>query len=143
MPGRSQTHTVKDGRIRFVCGRCERKRFLIVPTGVRRKQVRCVCGLSVQLTLNHRASNRESTSSKAHLLLEGGREYPVYVCDTSLGGIGFIIPPQFNRSIHLGKEMRIKFRNLVGATVLRKIQIRNKGNFRIGAQFLDGLPPSF
>lgn len=143
MHGKSQTCTVKDGRIRVVCTRCAKKQYIAVPAGVRKKTVRCTCGLSALYTLNHRATARESTCGKALIILQNGKECPVYLCDTSLGGVGFNIPRQYSRSLACGQELRIKFRSQSGTTVLRKILIKNLGNNRAGAQFLDGQIPSF
>ncbi len=141
MSGRTQTCTVKGGRIHVICERCGRKRYIEVPQGLRKKTVRCVCGLSTRFTLNHRSSVRESTCGKAMVILQNGRQYPVYLCDTSLSGIGFNTPPQYGRSIGKGQEASIKFRSLGGATVQRKIRVKSVANNRVGAQFLDGYRP--
>jgi len=143
MRGRSQTCTVKNGRIRVSCPRCDKKRYITVPAGLRKKSVRCACGLSALYTLNHRACPRESTCGNALVFLPNGRQVPVYLCDSSLGGIGFNIPPQYNRSIAANQELSIKFRGGSGATVQRKIRVKNMMSNRIGAQFLDGCLPSF
>ena len=86
MRGRAKTCNVVEGRIRVSCPRCERKWYLAVPAGIRRKSVRCTCGMSTQYTLNHRAAMRETTCGKALLFLASGRQCPVYLCDLSLGG---------------------------------------------------------
>lgn len=143
MQGKAQTCTVKDGRIRVICARCAKKRYVAVPQGVRRKTVRCVCGMSTLYTLNHRAFVREITCGKALVILQNGREYPIYLCDLSLGGIGFNIPAQYARSIAAGHDLRIKYRSMTGSSVLRKICIKSLANNRAGAEFLDGRPPSF
>jgi hypothetical protein len=143
MPGSSQTCTVKDGRIRITCSRCGKRQYVIIPGGLRKKPVRCRCGQSTLYTLNHRTAPRESTCGKAFLFLLSGRECPVYLCDTSIGGVGFSIPPQYTRSVACGQDLRIKYRTATGSTVLRKIRIKSLGNNRVGAEFLDGKPPSF
>ena len=143
MHGRSQTYTVKDGRIRVLCSRCAKKRYVAIPQGVRKKTVRCTCGQSALCTLNHRASVRESTSGKAFVILLNGRECPIYLCDISLGGVGFNVPTQYSRTIANGQDLRIKYRSMTGSSVLRKIRIKSISNNRAGAEFLDGRPPSF
>ena len=143
MPGRSQTCSVKDGRIRVTCARCAKKQYLAIPAGLRKKMIRCSCGHSALYTLNHRAAVRESTCGKAFVILQTGRECPVYLCDLSTGGVGFTVPPQYSRTIANGHDLRIKYRAMAGSTVVRKIRIRSMGNNRIGAEFLDGRPPSF
>lgn len=143
MRGRSQISTVKDGRIRVTCARCGKRQYVAVPAGLRKKTVRCTCGMSALHTLNHRASVRESTCGKALVILHNGREYPVYLCDISPGGIGFTIPVQYSRMIANTQDLRVKYRSITGLSVLRKIRITNLANKRAGAQFLDGQTPSF
>jgi len=143
MRGKSQTCTVKEGRIRVTCPRCEKKRYLTVTPGVRKKSVRCSCGLSTLCTLNHRGALRESTCSKAVVLLKNGRECPVYLCDISLGGLGFLLPFQYLRSIAGGQEIMIKYRATAGSIIQRKIEVKSVTSNRIGAQFVDQRrPPS-
>jgi len=143
MNGKSQTCTVKDGRIRVTCSRCAKKQYIAIPAGLRKKTVRCTCGHSTNYTLNHRAFVRESTCGKAFVILPNGRECPVYLCDISMGGVGFNIPTQYSRALANGQDLRIKYRSLAGSTVLRRIRIKNLGNNRAGAEFLDGRPPAF
>lgn len=142
MHGKSQTCTVKDGRIRVTCPRCEKKRYLTVPAGVRKKTVRCSCGQSTLCTLNHRGGPRESTCSKAVVFLKNGRECPVYLCDISLGGLGFLLPFQYLRSIAGGQELLVKYRSTAGSMIQRKIEVKSVTNNRIGAQFVDQRRPS-
>lgn len=143
MTGRSQTCSVKDGRIRITCTRCAKRQYVAIPEGLRKKMVRCPCGHSTLCTLNHRAMPRETTCGKAFVILHTGRECPVYLCDISLGGVGFNIPTQYSRAIANGQDLRIKYRSITGSTVLRRIKIKNLGNNRAGAEFLDYKPPSF
>lgn len=143
MRGKSQTCTVKDGRIRISCPRCEKRRYIAVPAGLRKKSVRCDCGMTTNYTLNHRVLPRESTCGKALVIVQGGREIPVYLCDISLGGIAFNVPHQYVRSIANVQELTIKFRSITGSTVSRKILIKSTNNNRVGAQFLDAWIPSF
>jgi hypothetical protein len=143
MRGKSQTCTVKDGRIRLTCSRCAKKQFVVIPPGVRKKMVRCHCGLSTQLTLNHRATPRESTCGKAMIVLANGRQCPVYLCDMSQGGVGFNIPHQYARSVNVGQDMAIKYRTLNGSSIQRRIRIKSALYTRVGAEFLDGRVPSF
>ncbi|MBV5318501.1 MAG: PilZ domain-containing protein, partial [Desulfobulbaceae bacterium] len=137
MRGKSQTCNVKDGRIRVTCPRCEKKRYIAIPPGVRKKTVRCNCGMSTLCTLNNRHYPRESTCSKAIAVLQNGRECPIYLNDISLGGIGFLMPYQHLRSISSGQDITIKYRSMTGSMIQRKIQIKNIYSNRVGGQFLD------
>lgn len=143
MPGRAQTCTVKDGRIRVVCTRCAKKQFIVVSPGTRKKTVRCHCGLSTLFTLNHRQSPRESTCGKGLIVLQNGRQCPVYLSDMSLGGVGFNLPHQYSRSVAVGQEICIKYRTLTGSSIQRRIRVKSLRYTRAGAEFLDGRPPSF
>ncbi|MBM9613156.1 PilZ domain-containing protein [Desulfobulbus rhabdoformis] len=142
MRGRTQTCTVKDGRIRITCSNCRKRRYVAVPGNVRRKSIRCHCGLSTTYNLNHRVYARESTCGKGFLLLANGRECPVYLCDISLGGIGFNIPPHYARTVSKAKELRLKYRSGAGSSMIRRIRITSLINNRAGAEFIDGKPPS-
>ena len=139
MSGKSQTCNVKDGRIRVTCPRCAKRKYVTIISGIRKKTVRCDCGMSTLCTLNHRRTPRESTCGKALITLQDGKEFPVYLCDTSLAGIGFLIPHQYKRSVSISnhQEITIKFRSLAGPTVQRKLRIKSIINNRIGAQFLN------
>jgi len=143
MRGRTQTCTVKDGRIRITCPRCNKTRYVAISTNVRKKNIRCSCGLSTMYTLNHRLYQRESTWGKAFVLLPNGRECPIYLCDISIGGIGFNIPPQYTRTVATAHDLRIKYRAGAGSALVRKIRIINLTSNRAGAEFLDGKPPAF
>ena len=137
MRGKSQTCNVKDGRVRVTCPRCAHKKYVAIATNIRKKTIRCPCGLSTLCTINHRVYPRESTCGKALLVIGKGKEFPVYLCDTSLAGIGFLLPYQYSRSISLHQELFIKFRSLSGAMTQRKIHIKTMIANRIGAQFTD------
>ena len=143
MAGRTQTCTVKDGRIRTTCSRCAKKQYVTIPVGLRKKMVRCTCGHSTFYTLNPRTSPREATCGKAFVILHTGRECPVYLCDISPGGVGFNVPTQYSRVIANAQDLRIKFRSITGSTALRRIKIKSLGNNRAGAEFLDYRLPSF
>jgi len=143
MRGKSQTCNVIDGRIRVTCPRCEKKRYLAVPAGTRKKTVRCNCGMSTLCTLNNRSFPRETTCSKGLVVLPNRRECPVYLSDISLGGIGFLMPYQFLRSVSSGQEISIKFRSIAGTMIQRRLRIKSIVSNRIGGQFLDNrLSPS-
>lgn len=137
MRGRSQICNVKDDRIRVTCPRCGKKKFLMIVPGLRKKTVRCVCGMSTLCTLNHRVYPRESTCGKALIILENGRECPVYLCDTSLVGIGFLVPYQYLSAIAPNHEISIKFRSMAGPMVHRKLRIKSILSNRVGAQILN------
>ena len=143
MHGRTKTCSVKDGRIRITCARCNKTRYVAIAGQIRKKNVRCPCGLSTTYTLNHRIYQRESTWGKAFVLLPNGRECPIYLCDISIGGIGFNIPPQYSRTLATAHDLRIKYRAGAGGATLRKIRITSLNNNRAGAEFLDGKPPAF
>lgn len=136
---RSQICNVIEGRIRIACPRCEKKRYVAIAAGLRKKSIRCLCGLSTMYTLNHRNALRESSCGKALLVLASGKPCPAYLCDISLGGIGFNVPHQYIRAIKDGQDVSIKFRSQSGTTIQRKIRIKSVIGNRIGAQFLDGL----
>lgn len=136
MRGRSQNCHVKDGRIRVTCPRCDKKKFVMIAAHLRKKTVRCACGMSTLCTLNHRAYPRESTCGKALIILENGRECPVYLCDTSLAGIGFLAPYQYLSAFSPNHEVSIKYRSISGSMVQRKIRIKSILNNRVGAQIL-------
>jgi len=141
MRGRAQSCAVKDGRIRVTCARCNKSRYVAISGGMRKKNVRCPCGQSTMYTLNHRAHPRESICGRAFILLANGRECPIYLCDISIGGIGFNVPPQYSRTLATAHDLRIKYRSGAGSTMLRKIRITSLNNNRGGAEFLDGKPP--
>lgn len=142
MRGRSQTIKAKDGRIRITCARCDKKRYVPIQSGVRKKQIRCVCGQSALYTINHRAFDRESIWGKAFVVLDNGNEIPIYLLDLSLGGIGFNVAPQFSRSLGAVRTARIKYRSATGHSTLRTIRITSLFNNRAGAEFLDGKLPT-
>ncbi len=137
MRGKSQTCNVIDGRIRVTCPRCDKKRYIAVPAGTRKKTVRCHCGMSTLCTLNNRHFPREATCSKGLVVLSNGRECPVYLSDSSLGGIGFLMPYQHLRSVSVDHEIIIKFRALAGTMIQRRLRIKSIASNRIGGQFLD------
>ena len=141
MRGRAQSCAVKDGRIRVTCSRCNKSRYVAISGGVRKKNVRCPCGLSTMYNLNHRAYPRESICGKAFVILANGRECPIYLNDISIGGIGFNIPPQYSRTLATSRDLRIKYRSGTGGSMVRKIRITSLNNNRAGAEFLDGKPP--
>lgn len=136
---KSKDCNVVEGRIRIACPRCGKKKFVAVNGGLRKKSIRCLCGMSTMYTLNHRAASRESNCGKALVFLASGRSCPAYLADISLGGIGFNIPHQYVRSIATGQDLMIKFRALSGVTIQRRIRIKSVVGHRIGAQFLDGI----
>jgi hypothetical protein len=140
--GRAQTIKAKDGRIRVTCPRCDKKRYVPIQSGVRKKQIRCVCGQSALYTINHRLHDRESIWGKAFVVLDNGNEIPIYLLDLSLGGIGFNVAPQFSRSLGCVHNARIKYRSATGHSTLRKIRITSLINNRAGAEFLDGKLPA-
>ncbi|NLX17774.1 MAG: hypothetical protein GXY53_00625 [Desulfobulbus sp.] len=137
MAGRTKTITVKDGRIRTTCERCLRKQYVVIPAGLRKKMVRCTCGNSTFYTLNHRTSSREATCGKAYIILQNGRECPVYLSDISIGGIGFTVPAQYSRTIAKARDLRIKYRSISGSMVLRRIHVKSMNKNRAGAMFTD------
>lgn len=136
MRGRSQICNVKDGRIRVTCPRCDKKKFVAVTAGLRKKTIRCVCGLSTPCTLNHRVYPRESTCGKGLVIVENGKEIPVYLSDISLVGIGFLVPYQYLSAIVPNHEISIKFRSLAGSMVQRRIRIKSILSNRVGAEII-------
>ena len=69
MRGKSQTCTVKDGRIRITCTRCARKQYVTIPIGIRKKMIRCTCGQSALYTLNFRGSARLKFAGCGHIIV--------------------------------------------------------------------------
>ncbi|PIE56160.1 MAG: hypothetical protein CSA34_05465 [Desulfobulbus propionicus] len=109
-----------------------------VPSGLRKKIFRCTCGLATTYTLNHRKENREVTSGKALVILSGGQEYPVYLTDLSVRGVGFTMAPQYCRFLSSGGEVNLKYRSASGGLALRKLRVVTITGNRIGGQFTDG-----
>lgn len=88
--------------------------------------------------LNHRRFNRESTSGIAQVVLSGGKESKVLLCDISYGGVGFMMQRQKARSLTVRSDTVIRFRSSSGSMVQRKIRIKNIHNNRVGGQYTDG-----
>lgn len=129
---------VKGGRAKITCKRCKRIRYFEVSHSDRRKNLRCTCGKSEYYTLNHRRFNRESASGIAQLVLNGGRESKVLLCDMSYGGVGFLMKRQNARALKIRSETVIRFRSSSGSMTQRKIRIRSIANNRVGGQYTDG-----
>ena len=73
--------------------------------------------------------------------MENGKECPVYLCDISLTGIGFLIPHQYLHSVSAQQEINIKFRSMAGSMVQRRVRIKSIINNRIGSQILGNSHP--
>jgi hypothetical protein len=136
------TCKVKSGRVRVICSRCDKIRYIAAPYVQHLKTVRCTCGMSAVYALNYREFARETFSGRASIILQNGKEWPVYLSDISIGGIGFIVPQQHRPGIPVQHNFGIKFRSDNGSIVQRKICIRNRVSNRFGAVFLDGIVPS-
>jgi hypothetical protein len=133
---------VKSGRMRVVCSRCDKIRYIAAPYVQYLKAVRCTCGKSAVYALDYREFGREIVSGRASIILQNGKEWPIYLRDISLGGLGFIIPQQHRPRIPVQHNFGIKYRSENGSVVQRKICIKNRASNRFGAAFLDGIVPS-
>lgn len=129
---------VKGGRVHVTCKRCKKTRYFEVLQNDRKRTLRCSCGKSESYTLNHRRFNRESASGVAQVILNGGRESKVMLCDMSYGGVGFLMKRQYARSLKVSSETVIRFRASSGAMTQRKIRIQSIDNNRVGGQYTDG-----
>jgi hypothetical protein len=136
---RSINRDVRGGRFHTSCPRCSRKRWIGAQPGIRTKIIRCSCGQSASYTLNPRQDSREVTSGKATATLSNGRECPAYLCDTSMGGIGFTIAPQYVRSLKPNQEIMLKYRSAGGGMSQRKVRVASINGGRIGCQYVDAL----
>ena len=134
---RARICSVKGGRIRAVCSRCAKVKYVPVSPGLKKKNVRCDCGLSTLYSLNYRNHIRESASGKALAFLSNGREVPVYLSDVSIGGIGFLLSPQHARQITGDQDIILKYRGESGAMVQRRLRVKSVVSTRVGAQFTD------
>lgn len=140
MLGKSKSCAVKGGRIRVRCPRCKKIKYAPVTPGIRRKNVRCSCGLSTNYMLNYRQVDREVTSGRAQAILQNGREVKIHLADTSSRGIGFLVQQNVARSVSCGQEIVIKYRSAASSVIQRRVKVMNIAGNRIGAFFLDNRP---
>ena len=108
---RTQTFKVVRNRMQFRCPVCGVKRSLSVPTGIRRKNLRChKCGEMVKCALNRRMYPRELLSGKMIMVTSEGKEMDVFISDKSAGGAGFdlsVAAIRRNR-VAIGQEVRFR-----------------------------------
>ena len=120
--------------IKATCSRCLKTRYVQVSPGTTRKVVRCGCGMSNSFSVNYRNSIRESSSRRAHAILHNAKEAVIRLCDTSISGIGFVIPQEYALSLYRGQEIQIKYKGPSGVSQ-RRIKIKNVVGNRIGGQY--------
>lgn len=125
---------IKGGMIKVTCSRCDKKRYVQITAGTRKKVVRCGCGMSGAYNINYRSSLREATSRKAHAVLVNAKEAVIRLCDKSTTGIAFTIPQEHVLSLYREQEIKIKFKGGSGVSQ-RKIRIKNIVGNRIGGQY--------
>lgn len=135
MAGLLKSCDVKGGMIRVTCSRCERRKYVEVSQGTRRKVVRCTCGMSGTYKVNYRKSIRESSHTQAHAILSNAKEAVIRLCDTSTSGLGFMVSREFAHSFYRGQEVKIKFRGGSGSMAHRRIRVQNINGNRIGGKF--------
>lgn len=140
MFGKSKYCSVKGGRIRVRCSRCKKIKYAPVTPGIRRKNVRCSCGLSTGYALNYRGVNRELVNSRAQATLMNGSEVKIHLADSSSLGIGFILKQNIARSMSCGHEILIKYRSSTGSIIQRRVKVMNITGNRVGARYLDNRP---
>ena len=134
MAGLIKTCNIKGGMIKATCSRCLKTRYVQVSPGTKRKVVRCGCGMSNSFSVNYRNSIRESSSRRAHAILHNAKEAVIRLCDTSISGIGFVIPQEYALSLYRGQEIQIKYKGPSGVSQ-RRIKIKNVVGNRIGGQY--------
>ncbi len=139
MPGGTNNCDVKGSRIRSVCARCKKIRYVAVSTVVRKKAVRCRCGKTTYYVINHRGYLRESMSGTAELALDNLTKFKVFICDISPVGIGFILRSGGRMVLTENKNATIKYRSSSGSIIVRKIRIQNIYGTKVGAKFIDSL----
>ncbi len=78
------------------------------------------------------------TSGIAEIFLQDGRKINVLLADVSSGGIGFTARSGNFRSLPLGSEITLKYKNGDNQTQ-RKARVKNVMGTRAGAEFSDHL----
>ncbi len=139
MSGRANNCDVKGGRIRVICARCKTVRYVAVSQASRKKTVRCRCGKVTYFNLNHRGYYREKISGQGEIILSKISKYRVHLRDVSQAGIGFIVRGNAARILATNRDLTIQYKNSNGASILRKIRIKNVAGSMVGAEFIDSL----
>lgn len=100
---------VENGRMRFKCFACEKKRMVAVPPNVRQRSIRCHnCKEITRCSFNRRLDLREQQLGKVLLTTREGREIAVDLLDISPKGVGFDVAARDIKKIAVGRE--VKFR---------------------------------
>jgi hypothetical protein len=105
---KTKTFQVIEGRIYFKCSSCLAKRIVAVPSGSRRKSIRCQkCGEVFNCTLNRRQMARNQQSGRV-LLFSNDINTEVDLSDISMKGVGFELDVRRGLKIIEGREVQFK-----------------------------------
>jgi hypothetical protein len=108
---RTQNFKVVRNRMQFRCPICGVKRSLSVPSGIRKKNLRChKCGEMVKCALNRRVYPRELLSGKMIMVTPEGTEVDVFISDKSAGGAGFDLSITDIRRNRIATGIEVRFR---------------------------------
>ena len=106
---KTKTFRVDNGRLLFKCQKCQSKRMITVPSGIRLKTLRCSkCGESIRCTFNRRQMAREQQCGSAWLLTGDGREFLVDLYDVSENGVGFDLSTRDINKLTVGRDVQFK-----------------------------------
>jgi hypothetical protein len=130
--------TIND-KAKIICRSCCRNWYIPAPPGSNEKLVRCQCGVSTFIQLERRSHPREPICRIGSLIFPQNFELPVFLCDFSLGGIGFICSKRDSLLMTKGLNILLKYRSEEGSMIQRRICVRNSRGQQIGAEFI-GLP---
>lgn len=105
---KTKAFQVIEGRIHFKCSSCQAKRIVAVPSGSRRRSVRCQkCGEILNCALNRRKVERNQQSGRV-LLLVNNSNAEVDLFDISKKGVGFELDVRRGLKITEGREVQFK-----------------------------------
>ncbi len=80
-----------------------------------------------------RFATQVSDPYEVGVLLGGRQMYTARVVDESFGGLGFLIPSY--AAMRVGQRILIYFRNQSQHAVVRRVEITDNGQFRVGIEF--------
>lgn len=132
---RSITFQVVHHKIRFKCHACNIKKYMAIPSEVRRRSIRCPnCGAITKGLMNRRKRPRDQQYGKCLLTTIGGKEIEIDLHDISQSGIGFDLPFKSARTLSLRQQFFLKCQwnpNLFGNN---KYVIKSIKGRRVGAE---------
>ena len=132
---KTRTYRVINNRLQFKCPECGARRYYSVPTGMRRRSVRCHnCDTLVRCELNRREKPRHSQLGKVDLLLPSGKELVVDLHDISRGGIGFDLPLRAGKMVSAGQRITLRCKWNPGLLNHKSYVVRTIKGQRVGAQ---------